>query len=92
MSSSISTLFDALTNQVAYPVYYGLLGLIVVVALIWLIKDVISAATSPAGTDQRNHIKAAGIVLLACCFLGFAPLLINWFISLSGSGMSGVSV
>lgn len=92
MSSGINELFNTLTTSVAYPIYYGLLGLVVVVALIFLIKDVIAAATSPQGTEQRGHIKQAGVVLIACCFLGFAPLLINWFISLSGAGIGGVDV
>ncbi len=92
MSTSIATVFDTLTNQVAYPIYYGLLGVIVVVALIFLIKDVIAAATAPQGTEQRGHIKAAGIVLIACLALGFAPALVNWFISLSGAGIGGVNV
>ena len=92
MNTSIQEVFNTIQTQVAYPVYYGLLGVIVVVALIFLIKDVIAAATSPQGTEQRGHIKSAGIVLIACLFLGFAPALINWFISLSGAGIGGVNV
>ena len=92
MSSSITQIFDTLTNQVAYPIYYGLLGVIVVVAAIVLVKDIISFATSPQGQEQRGHIKQAAIVLIAAMLLGFVPLLINWFIGLSGSGIGGVNM
>lgn len=92
MSSSITQIFDTLTNQVAYPIYYGFLGLIVVVAAIVLVKDIISFATSPQGQEQRGHIKQAAIVLIAAMLFGFAPLLINWFIGLSGSGIGGVNM
>lgn len=91
MSTSISTIFDTIQGSVLYPIYYGLLACVFVVALIFLIKDLIAAATAPQGMEQRTHVKQCLVILGICLIMGFAPGLINWFISLSGSGMTGVN-
>lgn len=90
-SNPITKVFDTMQGSVLTPILDGILIVIATIAVIFIIKDVISAATSEQGVEQRNHIKAAVIVLVACMLLGFLPSLINWFISLGGTGISGVT-
>lgn len=90
-SNPITKVFDTMQGSVLTPILDGILIIIATIAVIFIIKDVISAATSEQGVEQRNHIKAAVIVLVACLLLGFLPSLINWFIGLGGSGIHQVS-
>ncbi len=84
--ATISNIFSTLQGSVLTPILQGMLAIIATIAVIVLVKDVIAAATSEQGMEQKNHIKQAIIVLLACLFLGFAPALINLFIGFGGSG------
>lgn len=92
MSTSITNLFDTISNSVLYPILQGLLVCVGVVATIVLVKNLVAAFISNGGVEQKNNIKGALMVLGICIVIGFAPGLINWFIGLSGSGMGGVNV
>lgn len=81
----ITSVFSKAQSDVLQPILTGILIVIATIAVIVLVKDVIAAATSDQGMEQKNHIKAAVIVLVACLLLGFLPQLINWFISIGGS-------
>lgn len=83
---AISNIFSTLQGSVLTPILQGMLAIIATIAVIVLVKDVIAAATSEQGMEQKNHIKQAVIVLIACLLLGFAPALINLFIGFGGSG------
>lgn len=85
-NAAISNIFNTLQGSVLTPILQGMLAVIATIAVIVLVKDVIAAATSEQGMQQKTHIKQAVIVLLACLFLGFAPALINLFIGFGGSG------
>lgn len=91
MNTSIQTVFETISSSILYPIYYGLLTCVFIVALIILVKDLVGVFTAPEGMQQRSHIKQCLVVLAVCLVMGFAPGLINWFVSLSGSGMAGVN-
>lgn len=92
MSSSITQIFETITSQVAYPVYYGLIGLVAIIALIVLLKELISGAVSKNSATKNEHWKQCAVILGICIVLGFAPGIINWFISLAGSSVPGVTL
>lgn len=90
--SSITQIFDTITSQVAYPIYYGLIGLVAIVALIVLLKELIGGATTNNSASKNEHWKQCAVILVICIILGFAPGIINWFIGLAGGSVSGVNV
>ena len=92
MSSSINQVFETLSSQVFYPIYYGIIGLVAIIALIVLVKELIGGAVGSNPNTKNEHWKQAAIVLGICVALGFAPGLVNWFISLAGGSVSGVTV
>lgn len=93
MGASITQVFDTMNNQVIMPIYYGIIGILAIIALIFLVFELIQAFTSGSGSpEKKSHIKQIGIIFVILLIAGFAPALVNWFISLGGGSVPGVNV
>lgn len=86
-SSVINSITDTLNNDILMPIFHGILAVVASVALIFLVKEIIQAALSPAGMQKNQHITQCVVILFACLLLMFAPNIINWIFNLgAGNG------
>ena len=92
-ANMIDQAFNIVQNQVLYRVYWGLVGIVAVTALIIIIVELLCGVFDPDGQKRSGWIKRAAIVLAICFVAAFAPLLVNWVIDQAGTGtVSGVNV
>lgn len=85
--NAIETIFDKINNEALQPFYTGLLSVIGIVALIFLIKELIQGATSSAGAQRSSHVTQCLVILVICIVMGFAPTIIDWVLSFGDAGM-----
>lgn len=81
-NKGIGEVFDAINTKMIKPFYTGILTIIGAVALIFLIKELIQGATSPAGMQRTTHITQCIVILVICVVMAFAPNIIEWVFSL----------
>ena len=92
MGNTITQIFDVISGDIAYPFFYGLVGLVAIVAAIAFVVNLIKGWTSPERPNQKGALTASAVVLVITLVIGFAPTIINWIIGLSGGVVGGVSV
>ena len=87
----ITTIFNTVTNSVAYPIYYGLLGLIAVVAVIMFIVNALRGLFDPTDEKHSLWMRRAGYIMFIVILAGIAAPLINWLLGITGfQNISGV--
>lgn len=79
----INSITNAVVDDALMPIYYAILTIIGVVALIFLVKEIASAAFSSGGMQKNQHITQCIVILAACLIMAFAPNILNWVFDLS---------
>ena len=79
----IDSITNAVVDDALMPIYYAILTIIGVVALIFLVKEIASAAFSSGGMQKNQHITQCIVILAACLIMAFAPNILNWVFDLS---------
>lgn len=85
--NAINKVFNKINTDMIKPLYTGILTIIGAVALIFLIKELIQGATSPAGMQRTSHITQCIVILVICVVMAFAPTIIEWVFGLGDASV-----
>lgn len=85
--NAIDTIFTKIKTEALQPFYTGMLTIIGLVALIFLIKELIQGATSSAGSQRSSHVQQCLVILVICIIMGFAPTIIQWVLDFGNAGI-----
>lgn len=87
-ANAIETIFTKINTEALQPLYRGMLTVIGIVALIFLIKELIQGATSSAGSQRSSHVQQCLVILVICIIMGFAPTIIQWVLNFGDAGIT----
>lgn len=89
-SNPITKIFNSIEDSVLKPIYYGLIGIVAILACIILIKEIIQAATAGPGGRKNDHIAQCVVILGICLVCAFLPEIIKWVVNtLAGTSGTG---